>query len=1239
MTAEVMPQPRPIQYPDLPICAHRAALIKAIQAHPVLIVCGATGSGKTTQLPKLCLEAGRGQRAMIGHTQPRRLAARAVAGRIATELATRLGSEVGYKIRFTDETAAATRIKLMTDGILLAEIASDPLLRAYDTLIIDEAHERSLNMDFLLGYLHRILPRRPDLRVLITSATLEPARFAEHFSGAPVFNVEGRSYPVAIEYLPAEPDEDLAEHVARAVALVASKTLGSPSSGTLRDVLVFLPGERQIREAQRVLERRRLGFHVLPLFGRLPGSQQLKIFEPGRRPRIVLATNIAETSLTVPRIGFVIDAGLARVSRYSPRTRFQGLPVEPIAQANAQQRAGRCGRLAPGLCVRLYDEADFRARPAFAEPEILRTNLASVILRLEGLGLGHMDDFPFLDQPSARAVRDGYRLLELLGALDAEHKLTAVGRTMARLPLEPRLARVLMAAATQDVLSEALVIVAALSVQDPRERPVQHRQQADESHAQWHERQSDFMTLLKLWQDFRRHARGLSRSAFKRWCRENFLSPARLREWEDVHGQLRAMARDLRLAPLHAFKNEYAALHRALVTGFVDQVAQRGDKNSYVGAHQSECWVFPGSALQGRSPRWIIAAERVVTSRPYLHQVARIAPEWVADAAPHLVSTRYLEPTWDTRRGRVLARELKSIFGLTLGAGRRVNYGDVDRPAARMLFLDQALVRGELGRKAAFLSHNLQLRDQVLAMEARIRSRRLLVGDRALAQFYAERLPSWVCDRPSLFRWLKKHGRRGQRRLSMRLEDVCTGAVRRLDEDYPLHLQVAGQALPLRYTFDPGRSDDGITLRVPRLLLPALRPGDLDWLVPGWLAEKLTVLIKALPKPVRRQLVPVPDTVATLPAALKPLRDQPLFAALARVLETEHGLSLGSTQLSAVPLPEYLQMNVEVIDAEGVIIGRGRNLAALQAELKGGPAVEPRPRASAWRRRNLTGWDFGDLPERVAEASHGTVLQLYPALIERDRKADLTLLSPGPAANAAHRAGVRRLMLKSLPQQCGLINDTMHGDRVLKLSYFGIGSEAELLDDILRAAADDAFALAAGEPVRTGAAFAARLESGRAKLVASAEALLRLVYPMLERHREIRDRLDAGSRLPDNARVDIQQQLSQLVYPGFLTATPPQWRRHLSRYLRAIVVRLDKLATGHPKDAVHQGYVADAAAPLKCWVEQWPADRPWPTAMIEYRWHLEELRVSLFAQSLGTSVRVSGKRLEERWAAARDTAA
>ncbi|MDH4031298.1 MAG: ATP-dependent RNA helicase HrpA, partial [Chromatiales bacterium] len=945
-----------ITYPEeLPIVERREEIAEAIREHPVVVVCGETGSGKTTQLPKICLECGLGTRGLIGHTQPRRIAARSIARRVAEELGEPLGETVGFKVRFTDRTGPGCRIKLMTDGILLAEVPGDRSLNQYDAIIIDEAHERSLNVDFLLGYLSRVRKRRPDLKVIVTSATIDPQRFSDHFGSAPVIQVSGRTYPVEVRYRPVEPDSDRSSMTDGLPAAVEELTSDDGGRG---DVLVFLPGEREIREAAEALRKRHPeNIEILPLFSRLSAVEQDRVFRPGHRRRIILATNIAETSLTVPGIRYVVDPGTARISRYGYRSKIQRLRVEPVSRASADQRKGRCGRQRDGVCIRLYGEDDFQARPEFTDPEILRTSLASVILQMASMGLGHIEKFPFIDPPDSRYVSDGYRLLREIGAMDDSGQVTRLGRSIARFPLDPRLGRMVVEARRRDCLRQIVPVVAYMSIQDPRERPIDARAAADERHRQWQVDGSDFMGVLNLWGDYLEQRRHLSVNKQRGWCRENFLSFMRMREWFDVHQQICAQIHDMgwRLNPKEA---PYEVIHRALLAGLVGQIGCR-DESEYAGPRGSRFVVFPGSVMRRSGSRWVMAASLIQTSRVFAHTVARVEPEWIEDAAERLVRREYATPVWDVRRGHVTARERVSLYGLLLIANRRLDYGRVNPAAAREIFIRQALVVGDHGIDAPFVVHNEALTSDVESLEARLRRRDLVADEETLAAFFEARLPGHVYDRRTFERWRKKAEKKDPQVLFMGPEDVRASDLTLADEsEFPDHLDVEGNRLQIEYRFEPGDPADGVTLLVPRRLLPMLSSDSLEWIVPGLLEEKVTAMIRALPKPLRRKLVPAPDVARRCLTNLDSKHGS-LHGALARELQRESGVPVPPDEWLHAQLPAHLMMNIRLMDDSGESFAEGRDLEDLLRRYgSGGRVLEP---TEGRQFQRMATWECGEI--------------------------------------------------------------------------------------------------------------------------------------------------------------------------------------------------------------------------------------------------------------------------------------
>ncbi|HEX5513689.1 MAG TPA: ATP-dependent RNA helicase HrpA, partial [Gammaproteobacteria bacterium] len=1006
--------PKPDYPPELPVSQRREELLEAIARHQVVIVCGATGSGKSTQLPKLCLELGRGVRGMIAHTQPRRIAARTLAARISEELHDQLGGTVGYKVRFTDQVSPRSYIKLLTDGMLLAEVQGDRQLEAYDTIIIDEAHERSLNIDFLLGYLKQLLPRRPDLKVIITSATIDPERFARHFDGAPVIEVSGRSYPVETRYRPLV-EEDGDERDQRAAILAAVDELIAEGPG---DVLVFLSGEREIRETAEALRKHHLkGAEILPLYARLSTQEQQRVFNPGGQRRIVLATNVAETSVTVPGIRYVIDTGLARISRYSYRTKVQRLPIEPISQASADQRAGRCGRLGPGVCIRLYAEEDYAGRPAFTDPEILRTNLAAVILQMLAMRLGEVEDFPFIDSPDRRFINDGYKLLHELGAVDAARNLTDLGRRLARLPIDPRIGRILLQAGREGCVAEALVIAAVLSIQDPRERPLDAQQAADEAQQSFRDQRSDFVGYLNLWRTYREQARHLSSRKLTEWCRGQFLSPARMREWVDIHRQLSELAAGLELRA-NDQPAEYPQLHRALLSGFLSNIALRGEASEYTGARGIKLHIFPGSGVFKTRPKWLMAAELVETARLYARDVADVRPEWIEALAGHLVSRSYLEPHWEARAGQVAAFENVSLYGLLLTARRKVNFGPIDPVLAREIFLRDGLVRQGVRTRGAFLAHNRRLIAEIETLEAKTRRRDVLVDEEALYAFYDQRVPAEVYSTASFERWREKIEREQPRLLFMSRDDLMQRSAQEVTaDDFPARFQVQGMALPLEYHFEPGHAFDGVTAVVPLAALNQLTPAPFDWLVPGLRQEKAAALIRALPKALRRHFVPAPDFAKAVLQAAVP-GEGSLQEAMRRELKRMTAIEVPIDAWDLVELPAHLVMHFRVVDDKGRTVASGSDLAALQGEL-GERAAEELGQASVdgWERADVRRWDFGELPESVELKLRGVTIRAYPALLDAGDHVQLKLLDAPAEAQAATKAGVRRLFLLEQAQQ------------------------------------------------------------------------------------------------------------------------------------------------------------------------------------------------------------------------------
>lgn len=1229
---------------DLPITERLDEIRELIRSNQVIVLCGETGSGKSTQLPKICLDIGRGVYGRIGHTQPRRIAARSLALRIATELGQEVGGSVGYKVRFRDHVSDQTHIKLMTDGMLLAEIRHDRDLLEYDTLIIDEAHERSLNIDFLLGYLHRLLKRRPDLKLIITSATIDPARFSRHFYDAPVIEVSGRTFPVELRYRPAdEPGAGERDEAMQQAIVDAIDELSLAGNG---DILVFLSGEREIRETAETLRKHRMiHSEVIPLYARLSPSEQARVFSPSGRRHIVLSTNVAETSLTVPGIRYVIDGGYARISRYSARTKIQRLPVERISRASADQRKGRCGRVADGICIRLYEEDDFNARTAFTEPEIQRTNLAAVILQMATLGFGDIAAFPFVDPPDMRLIRDGYKLLEELAAVDSKHKVTRLGQSLARLPVDPRIGRMLIAGAGGGCLREVLVVAAALSVQDPRERPAEKRQDADEAHAMFSDERSDFSAYLKLWAFLEENRRHLTRRKFERLCRQHFLSPTRVREWHDVQVQLRVQMHELGYRD-NEKDADYATLHRALLTGLLSHIGARSQANArdYLGARNRRFFIFPGSGLFAKGPKWLMAAELVETTRLYARTVAAIEPEWVEPLARHLLKHSYSSPRWQGRRGQVAADEKVTLYGLPIVPRRKVNYGPINPDESHSIFIRYGLTEGDMNTRAPFWRHNRELIADLRDMEAKSRRRDMLVDEEVIYGFYAKRVPEDVYSVVQLESWLRRLPPERAKVLHMRMQDLQaadldTGWV----AQFPDHLDLNGTRLPLSYHFGPGDRDDGVTLQVPVSVLGQLKPGLIDRVVPGLLREKVTLLLKSLPKSLRRQLVPVPEYAERCLQAM-PVSDAPLVQALGTTLKKLTGIHIPEDAWQPEQLPDYLRLRVRVLDEEGRgELAVSRELAGLQKEFAGKSRAMPHPvrTEQGGEERKLLDWSCGHLAPEVIQRVGQMQVRGYPALVDRGDHVQLRVLDSLEAAQRAHRAGVRRLLLLREAKTARNLKKNIRGLQEMRLQYAKVAENpdsdsaipADLADELLALAFDRAF-LQDPWSVRDKAGFEVCLENGRGRLGPALLEISGLAGEILGQAHVVRSSL-AATRQPNwaDSVKDMQAQLDRLVHRGFLLHTDALQLQQFPRYLKALASRIDKLRTAARRDRQH---MQEMDGLQKDWLdrEQQARERGvFDPRLEELRWMLEELRVSLFAQGLKTAHPVSVKRIRKRWEA------
>jgi ATP-dependent helicase HrpA len=1240
--------------PQLPVTARRDEIAHAIEHNQVVIVCGETGSGKTTQLPKICLALGRGRHKLIGHTQPRRIAAASVAKRIAQELNSPLGEVVGYKVRFTDRTRAGVAIKLMTDGILLAETQGDALLSAYDTIIIDEAHERSLNIDFLLGYLKQLLPRRPDLKLIVTSATIDADRFAAHFGTggkpAPVINVSGRLYPVEIRYRPVKDEDDADDRTLMDAIVEAVDECALAGPG---DVLVFLPGEREIREAAEALRKHHPpGTEILPLYARLSADEQDRVFKPSGARRIVLATNVAETSLTVPGIRYVVDTGLARVKRYSYRNKVEQLQVEPISQASANQRAGRCGRVAAGVCIRLYDEADFAKRPKFTDPEILRSSLAAVILRMKSLGLGDVRAFPFVEPPPARAIADGHDLLSELNALDQDGELTPIGRELARLPVDPRIGRMLLAARDQQALTEVLIIAAALSVQDPRERPLDAQAAADAVHRKFADEKSDFLSFVKLWRfveecfEHKKSNRKLTDE-----LRSNFLSPRRVREWREVHSQLAAIVGEMGWRQ-NTTAATFEQVHLSLLAGLLGNVGFKtldADPREppYVGARGIKFFVWPGSPLAKKAGRWVMAAELIETTRLFARCVATIEPQWLERVGHHLLKKSWSDPHWEKKPAQVIAFERATLYGLVVYNQRRVEFGSKEPRAAREIFIREALVGGEYETQAPFFAHNRRLVREIRELEHKTRRPDVLVDDELIFRFYDALLPADVVSGASFEKWRRQAEAANPKLLFLSREELMRHEARGVTTElFPKQWDMRGVAMALSYHFEPGSPRDGVTLIVPLAALNQVDAVRCDWLVPGMLKEKVHLLLKSLPQKLRRHCVPLPDYAA---AFVQRHADEvnaprrPLLDALIADLREHGNVVCQPSDFKLETLPAHLTMNFKVVDEHGRQLGMGRSLAALRAEL--GERAQQSLRALAARdenasvglHANVTDWDFGSLPELLEIERGGQTLIGFPALVDRGNCCSIEVFDDADQARAKHCEGLRRLFRLQLKEQVKFVEKNLSALQTVQMQAGTVPALAaalpsfeDLRDQVITAAIDRT---CLADPWPTdNASFVARKNDARGKLNLIAQEVARLVTAIVQEAAALPKKL-AAARAYGAAVADIEQQLARLFQKGFIVDTPPSQLAHYPRYLKAIALRLDKLKADPARDAQRMSEIARLQAP---YLREVAARKGAVDARLqEFRWLLEELRVSLFAQELRTPMPVSVKRLEKAWESAR----
>ncbi|MBE9559726.1 MAG: ATP-dependent RNA helicase HrpA [Proteobacteria bacterium] len=1233
--------PKITYHDELPVAQKSDVIKKTIQENQVTILCGETGSGKTTQLPKICLDIGLGIRGKIGHTQPRRLAARAVSQRIAEELNTELGNEVGFKVRFSDKSNDRSYIKLMTDGILLAECNHDPLLNQYDTIIIDEAHERSLNIDFLLGYLNRLIKKRKDLKIIITSATIDPERFSKHFDNAPIINVSGRTYPVEVRYRPYQSAEEENSKTLQDGIIEAVNELSKIDRG---DILVFLSGERDIRETADALSKEQHNRYldnteVLPLLARLSNAEQNRIFHPSSRRRIILATNVAETSLTVPGIKYVIDSGVARISRYSWRSKIQRLPIEKISQASANQRKGRCGRVSAGICIRLYDEDDFDLRDEFTEPEIKRTNLASVILQMENMRLGHIDDFPFVEPPEDRLINDGYKLLFELGAIDRQHKLTKIGKHIGHFPIDPKLARILLQAKNENALREVLIIVSALATQDPRERPLDKQQAADEKHAVFKDKTSDFIFYINLWDAYHSEKKELSGNQLRKWCRKNFISWMRMREWIDTFNQIKKVLSALKLT-LNTNAASYEQIHRSLLIGLLANIGVKDEGKEYLGARSKKFNVFPGSVLFRSTPSWIVAAEIVETTKVYARTNAKIDVAWIEANARHLLKYHYDNPHWEKKRSQVVALEQAALYGLIIHADKKVSYGRINPVEAREIFIRCALIAGDFESRAAFYIHNRQLVEELETLEAKSRRRDIIVDENILFDFYDQILPADTFSGATLDKWLRHHPEEAKA-LFLSTDDLMRDDATLVSEDlFPDSLEMNGSRFPIEYHFDPRKHCDGITLITPIAGLAAINPQRCEWLIPGLLQDKIVALIKSLPKQLRKNFVPAPNYAEACIEALEPSAitfGTALNTAVSNHLKKMTGVHVPYDAWDENKMDLHLLMNFRVIDNDGSVIEEGRDLQTIKNNLAGiveqavldtGNDHGAEKAGTEYDQDDVGADSLDTMQESVEIKLQGITIKAYPALVKDGRQVNLRALdSKKKAESETHRALIR-LFVNALPEQIKNLKSSIPNIQNLCLKYTDFGRCEELKQNIINKTIDDVFLY---EPITSGADFTERLEKGRSELHEKVKRWSQLISDILDQYRAIKKMLKNPALSQLDTVTDIQAQLNYLFPENFITVIDQQWLREYPRYLMAINKRFDKSKTNATRDRqLRIDY-------SRLWDEYVKRQKTLEKKHIEseqleyYRWMLEEYRVSLFSQELKTKFPVSEKRLKKFW--------
>ncbi|HAS6266598.1 TPA: ATP-dependent RNA helicase HrpA [Vibrio vulnificus] len=1224
-------QPK-IEYPEiLPVSQKKDDIADAIAHHQVVIVAGETGSGKTTQLPKICAELGRGKFGLIGHTQPRRLAARSVANRIAEEMETQLGDFVGYKVRFNDQISEKTQIKLMTDGILLAEIQHDRFLNQYDTIIIDEAHERSLNIDFILGYLKELLPRRPDLKVIITSATIDPERFSNHFGGAPIIEVSGRTYPVETRYRPlggeTEDDRDQLEGIFDAVDELCDEGLG--------DILIFMNGEREIRDTADALAKRKLkDTEIVPLYARLSAGEQNKIFQPHTGRRIVLATNVAETSLTVPGIKYVIDPGTARISRYSYRTKVQRLPIEPVSQASANQRKGRCGRVQEGICIRLYSEDDFNSRPEFTDPEILRTNLASVILQMTALGLGDIEAFPFVEAPDKRNILDGVRLLEELGAInsnakDPKKRLTAVGKQLARLPIDPRLARMVLEAPRFGCLKEVMIIAAALSIQDPRERPSDKQQSADDKHRRFYHEDSDFLTFVNLWNHIQKQQKALSGNQFRRQCKDDYLNYLRVREWQDVYFQIHQSMREMEFK-LNSEPGSYDAVHSAILTGLLSHIGMKDqEKNEYHGARNARFHIFPGSGLFKKQPKWVMSAELVETSKLWGRIIAKIQPEWIEPLAKHLIKRSHSEPHWSKKQAAVMAYEKVMLYGIPIVPKRLVNYGNIDASVSREIFIRSALVEGDWETKHAFFKQNRKLLLEVEELEHKSRRRDILVDDEELFQFYDQRVGTEVVSGRHFDTWWKQASKKEPELLNFEKEMLFKGDASHVtDLDYPNFWHQNGLKLKLSYQFEPGDDSDGVTVHIPLPILNQIDPAGFDWQIPGLRHELVVSLIKSLPKTLRKNFVPAPNYADAFLSRVTAM-EMPLLDALEKELRRMTGATVLREDWKLDQVPDHLKVTFRAVDERNRKLKEHKDLHELKESLK--EKVQETLSKVAdddIEQQGLHTWSFGELPQVYQQKRGGYQVKAFPALVDNKDSVEIKLYETEQEQISAMKAGQRRLILLNVPSPIKYLHANLPNKSKLGLYFNPYGKVLDLIDDCIACGVDKLIEDQGGlvwEPEK----FEALKEHVRAELGDTVVDIAKQVETILTTafniNKKLKGKIDFTMAF---ALSDIKAQIEGLIFKGF--ATECGWKRlpDILRYMKAIERRMEKLPIDPNKDRLHMLKIESVVKDYKELLNKIPKGLAVPENVKEIRWMIEELRVSFFAQQLGTPYPVSDKRVK-----------